>query len=242
MPKRQVAILRAARPTPPFWTVWLDAPHPPSPGAFVLAELGEPVRTPLFPAAIEAEGFAVMVPPGHPLTRLLPGTDVDLLGPFGRGFRLERATRLLLVAEAAWLPLLLPLLEAAPEVALVVEAPTRARLPAPERFPPAVELHLLTVDGSTGPAATLETVLPELVRWAERVLLACDPARYPALARLVQEVRLVPAVDFAQALIQVAMPCGVGACDVCYVETRYGDRHACTDGPVFDLLDLLPNS
>lgn len=240
MPKRQTATLREAQPTPPFWTVRLDAPHPPAPGAFVLAELGEPVRTSLFPAAIDAAGFAVIVPPGHPLTRLLPGTSVDLLGPFGRGFRLERANRLLLVAEAAWLPPLLPLLEAAPEVALVVEAPTRARLPAPERFPPVVELHLLAADSSSEQPVALETALPELLQWAERVCLACDPARYPGLARLVREVRLVPAADFAQALIQVAMPCGVGACDICCVATRHGDQHACTEGPVFDLLDLLP--
>jgi dihydroorotate dehydrogenase electron transfer subunit len=35
------------------------------------------------------------------------------------------------------------------------------------------------------------------------------------------------------------MPCGVGACDICPVETRQGQRHLCTDGPVFDLLELI---
>ncbi|MGB9632969.1 MAG: hypothetical protein ACPL8I_06560 [Chloroflexaceae bacterium] len=34
------------------------------------------------------------------------------------------------------------------------------------------------------------------------------------------------------------MPCGVGACQGCLVETRDGARLGCKDGPVFDLRDL----
>ena len=251
MVKQQNAIFRQAYPVPPHWAVRFDVARAPEAGTFVLADFGGPLREALFPESLDAEGFMAMVPPRHPATRLLPGASVDLLGPLGRGFRLEGVTRLLLVAEAAHLPTLLPLLDAAPAVALVIEAPTRAQLPPPDRFPATVELILVTCDGSTGYLGPLESVDPapkglqriaprlvELLAWAERACFACTSDRYPAIAPLVRAARIQPLPDFAQALVQTAMPCGVGACDVCRVPTSGGEQHACTAGPVFDLLTL----
>ncbi len=244
MNKHQLATFRSARPEPPFWAVRFDMPNPPAPGCFVLADWGGPVREALFPAAVEATGFAAMIAPRHPATRLLPGARVDMLGPFGRGFRVSGINRLLLAAEIGLLPPLLPLLEAAPAVALALEAPTRALLPPPERIPPAVELHLLTQDGSAGHIGTFEACrdaaspLPELLSWADRVCFACDASRYPALARLVRAARLHLAADFAQALVVAEMPCGVGACEVCRMAAGQHERRVCMDGPVFDILDF----
>jgi len=242
--KQQQATLTRVYPLPPFWAADFALAHPPTPGKFVLAELGGALREPLYPAGLAEAQFTTLVRPHHPVTQLLPGATVDVLGPLGHGFEIEGAQRLLLVAEALWLPPLLPLLEAAPNVALVIEATTRALLPSPTRIPPAVELHLITQDGSAGHLGTLEqghdndTPLRELLPWAERACFACDPVRYPALARLVRETRLHPGADFAQALVQMPLPCGVGACEVCRVMTRHGERRACVDGPVFDLLAL----
>lgn len=251
MVKQQTAVFRQAYPVPPQWAVRFDVAHAPEAGAFVLADFGGPLREPLFPASRDAEGFMAMVPPRHPATRLLPGAAVDLLGPLGHGFHLDGATRLLLVAEAAHLPPLLSLLDATTAVTLVIEAPTRAQLPSPDRFPATVELILVTRDGSTGYLGPLESTEPapagwqriaprlvELLAWAERACFACDETRYATLAPLVRAARIQPAPDFAQALIQTTMPCGVGACDICRVHTANGEKHACTDGPVFDLLAL----
>jgi hypothetical protein len=159
---------------------------------------------------------------------------------------------LLLIAEAGDLPWLQPLYQAAPAVALIVEAGTRGQLPRPARFPPTLELTLVTRDGSTGYLGPLENdgptpvgverALPrlrELVAWAECICIAGDMARYPALARLIRDVRFQSRPDFAQALVRVSMPCGVGVCDICRVTTRHGERRACVDGPVFDLMDFL---
>ncbi|MGC9398707.1 MAG: hypothetical protein ACP5HM_06185 [Anaerolineae bacterium] len=243
MPSFQIATFEEAYTWPPWWAVRFALAHPPAPGRFVLADLGGPLREVLFPSALDDEGFTALVPPGHPATGLIPGAEVDVLGPLGRGFDLGAARRLLLVAEVAYLPPLLPLQHRAPAVALVLEAPTRAQLPPTRRFPPAVELHLLTRDGTAGTQGTLEAEgddapLRRLLRWADGACFACAPERYPALARFVETVRLRPGDDFAQALMRVPMPCGVGACEVCRVQTRRGERRACVDGPVFNLLDL----
>jgi dihydroorotate dehydrogenase electron transfer subunit len=256
MVRRQTAVLRYARPAPPLWEVRLDLNVAPAAGAYLLADFGGPVREPLYPVEIDGVGFVTSVVPGHPATRLLPGTGVDVLGPLGRGFRLHTPgyalARLLLIADVAFLPLLRPLYQAAPAVALIVEATTRAQIPSPSQFPASLELTLVTRDGSSGYLGPIEAEgnapvgleraggrVRELLLWAERVCFACDPERYPALATLVQQVRLQPQPDFAQALIQSPMPCGVGVCDVCRVILPRGDLHACVDGPVLDLLSFL---
>ena len=44
---------------------------------------------------------------------------------------------------------------------------------------------------------------------------------------------------FASVLLEGPLVCGVGACGVCAVETRKGMRMLCSDGPVFDLRDMI---
>jgi dihydroorotate dehydrogenase electron transfer subunit len=256
MVTRQTATFRYARPDPPFWRVRFDVEHPPSPGGFVLADLEPPLRTPLFPSAIDASGFVTCLEPGHPATKLLPGAEVDVLGPLGRGFRVsDRTTRLLLAADITNWPVVRPLFTAAPSVVLILEAETRGQLPAPARFPPSLELVLVTRDGSAGyagwvgdgesdndtdsdPSTPWASRIRTLVGWADAICVAFERARYPAVGRLIRDVRLQPRSGFAQAWVRVPMPCGVGACEVCRVRTRHGEKQACTDGPVFDLLEL----
>lgn len=249
----QTATFRYARPDPPLWRVRFDLEHPPTPGGFVLADLEPPLRTPLFPSAVDASGFLTHLEPGHPATQLLPGSAVNMLGPLGNGFRVDdRVTRLLLAAEMRYLPILAPLFTAASSVVLIVEARNRGRLPKLSRFPPSLELVLVTHDGSTGYAGMfgVRTADPDvseraaskfsaLIRWADAICVAFDRNRYPPMGRFIRDLRLQPRAGFAQAWVRVSMPCGVGACEVCRVRTRRGERRACTDGPVFDLLDLI---
>jgi len=221
-----------------------------APGRFVLADLGGYLRTPLFPARLDAEGFEILVPPGHPATTLRPGDEANLVGPLGCGFEvLTEAHRLLLVADTAHLPVLLPLTQSrnrvfqkkpgfSSSVALLLSVPTAAELPPLRLLPPALEVHIVTADGSAGHPGSSLDFFPDLVRWADCVCIAQDPAIYPALAEVVREVRMRPAEHFAQALVVPPMACGVGACQGCAVEVTHGFKLACTDGPVFDLLEL----
>ena len=249
--KQQIATFIAARPTPPVWKVRLELPHSPKPGMYVLADLGGAVRTPLFPSAIDESGFDTVVPAGHPATRLLPGTQVDILGPQGTGFDVTE-DRLLLIGDVAHLPILMPLLGSALSISVVVEAVSRLELPSSHIFPTNVEIIMVTLDGSVGYLGPLEsnepasngytrasTALIELLGWADQVCLALDAVRYPDLAALIYATRLSPRDKYAQAFVQVPMPCGTGVCDICLVSTQSGEKHVCTDGPVFDLLQLM---
>jgi len=228
-------------------------------GRFVLADLGGYLRAPLFPARIEAEEFDVLVPPHHPAATLQPGADVDLIGPLGRGFEIPAATeRLLLVASTDHLPVLLPLayqnhhqkpgsaasLREKPgfsdgfSIALLLSAPAAAELYPVRLLPPAVEVTIVTADGSAGHQGSILDLFPDLVRWADCACIAGDPATYPALAEIVREVRAGSGRRFAQVLVVPPMACGVGACQGCAVSVARGTKLACTDGPVFDLLEL----
>jgi NAD(P)H-flavin reductase len=248
--KQQTATFIAAQPSPPAWKVRFEVAHTPQPGMYMLADLGESVRTPLFPTAIDETGFSTFVLPGHPATNLLPGTQVDILGPQGHGFEVD-ADRLLLIADVERFPLLMPLLDKASSVSVILEAASRLQLPSPHIFPPNVELIMVTLDGSIGYYGPLESfdpvpagvmrassILVELLGWAEQVCLAIDANRYPNLATLIYNTRINPRDNFAQAIVQTLMPCGTGVCEICRITTLDGEKHVCIDGPVFDLFQL----
>ena len=223
-----------------------------TPGRFALADLGEYLRTPLFPASLctaqgERDGFEVLVAHDHPAAAVASGDRIGLIGPIGNGFDVPANTRrLLLVAAAGHLPALLPLARREPgspvrpglTVALLLSAATAAELYPIQLLPPALEVHVATADGSSGHRGSARDLLPDLARWADCVCLAHDPSAYPALAEIVREVRMGPRRGFAQALVVPPMACGVGACQGCAVRVSRGVKLACTDGPVFDLLEL----
>jgi dihydroorotate dehydrogenase electron transfer subunit len=214
-----------------------------SPGCFVLADLGGYLRVPLFPACLEPEGFDVVASPDHPVATVRPGESVDIIGPAGHGFDVPAAVRrLLLVADAHHLPVLLSLALQEPgrerSVALLLSAPSASELYPIRLLPSALEVHVITADGSAGRAGSFLDLLPELVRWADRVCIACEPALHSALAGIVREVRMRPGDRFAQALVVPPIVCGVGACQGCAVQVSRGTKLACADGPVFDLLEL----
>ncbi len=71
----------------------------------------------------------------------------------------------------------------------------------------------------------------ELAAWADVVLL--DVADPQARARHIRELAPPRGDTFIQALFQTPLPCGVGACQACWVEPAQTKRLACLDGPVF---------
>jgi dihydroorotate dehydrogenase electron transfer subunit len=213
-----------------------------SSGRFVLADLGDYLRTPLFPTWVDSGGFEILVPPNHPTATLQPGARVNLLGPLGQGFDVPMATRrLLLVADTTHLPVLLPLTRSRNRevsVTLLLSTSTAVELYPIQMLPSALEVHLVTADGSAGHHGSALDLFPDLARWADCVCIAQDPVIYPTLAEIVRKVRIKPDHHFAQALVVPPVVCGVGACQGCAVEVARGTKLACTDGPVFDLLEL----
>jgi hypothetical protein len=205
---------------------WIECPQAALPiaGQYLLAhdpaDWAAPLGTSLFPAALAQGAFlaASPVPPGW-----APGMRLKLRGPLGQGFTLpSTARRVLLVGLGEHISRLMPLVQLAlaQSAALALAADT----PLPH-LPAAVEAH---------PLEALEELLP----WADYLAIDLPLHKLPELRSLLGEsARLV---EMAQALVYIPMPCaGIGECGVCAVPSQRGWKLACSDGPVFNLKEIL---
>ena len=211
-------------------TAWIECPKAaiPAPGRYVMAwspeDADAPLATPLFAARIEAGGFQAAAPIPDAWE---PGARLDLRGPLGKGFTPPANLRRLALASldenlAHLLPLMQHALEQEAAVALFTDQ-------ALTNLPSAVEANPLEV-------------LQEALTWADYLAVDLPPQAIPELSRLLEVKRVGGALPCpAQALVHQIMPCGaLAGCGACAVETRLGWKLACNDGPVFDLIDLLP--
>ncbi len=217
------------------------------PGQFFLARCdGCYLRRPIFPRPLPNEQFSLLLRPATDpglawLSTRQPGDTLDLIGPLGSGFP-ARSTphNLLLVSDSQRLSPLLGLLDSAlaanAAITLLLGGRGAASIYPAARLPAEVELRAATADGSLGQRGGVETLLPELLGWADAVAAVGSPGLYRALQRHTRQARFGASSDFLFGLVSPALlPCGVGACFSCALPAA---RLACTDGPVFDLMTL----
>jgi NAD(P)H-flavin reductase len=201
----------------------------PAPGQYLAANRLENedavLAFPLFPAgfssdaAVDGTAFFSTLP-SEPFQGL-PGTNLRLFGPLGRGFNLPgEISKLALVALGNTAVRLLPLIPNALEQGVDIALFAQVALP---QLPTAVEIHPLSA-------------LPEMIAWAD---FAAFDLPLKSLYVLRDMLGLLPYAKLAcpaQALITSPMPClAMAACGVCAVPARRGYKLACKDGPVFDL-------
>ncbi len=177
------------------------------------------------------------------LLLLPPGAEIDVLGPWGRPFPIDRQARhAVLLGSGRRLVGLLALATALAHdgVAIVVlhDAPTATELLPPALLPSAAEYHVATADGSAGTAGDALDLLPPLLPWADALYAALPDPSYPGLRDLVYRHRLRARRGFATVLAEAPLACYAAACDGCAVPTRDGYALLCKDGPAFDLLAL----
>ena len=193
-----------------------------APGQFYLARAGRAtqpfLRVPLYPFHTQSGSPEFFVGPTHPYAALEPGDTLDLVGPCGRGFSLPpRAAHLLLVAHTLERLYALAHLALERHFAVTLLLPPDAPLPS---LPLDVEIQR-------------GTLTADLSAWAD--LIAADVPDPLTLAQQARLLRLSPPPGFVQALITPTMPCGVGACQACWVEIGHHRKRACVEGPVFHL-------
>lgn len=167
------------------------------------------------------------------------GTPINVLGPWGQGFRLLPPSRnLLVLSDVATAPLFLALsnglLDRGGRVTLVLWGETTAAAAVVEAFPIPVEVRIAPT------AEQWQAQLGETLRWADQVGVALPRPLLAGLADTIRGQRFRLEEGFAQALIQADLFCGVGACLACVVPTHDGRySRACVHGPVFDLTQLV---
>lgn len=171
-----------------------------------------------------------------------PGDQIEIVGPIGRGWRLDQQTRnIVLLGDEPHLGALLFMAQAGSRVSanitlLVGVAEKRPPLPG-ALVPAAVEYQF--GQGADPALAALELLDSHLLRWAD-VLYTTLPLRvYPELADRIRAGRIQWSPGFAHGLLIPPMACFCGICDTCLVaEARHAWR-ACMDGPQCDVRDFV---
>ena len=168
------------------------------------------------------------------MTRMAPGTELDVLTGLGNGYDVSRSgERPLLVGGGAGAAplygLAQKLVEAGchPSVVLGFNTEREVFLTGPfEQLD--VPTAVTTVDGSFGKQGFVTDALPGDATY----LYACGPM--PMLKALYSKTELDGQFSF-----EARMGCGFGACMGCSMETKNGYKRICKDGPVFERGELL---
>jgi dihydroorotate dehydrogenase electron transfer subunit len=163
--------------------------------------------------------------------RAREGDMLDLLAPLGRAVDWpESARHLLLIGQGSHIPPLIAMARRAVRqgrsVVLSIIATTDREVFPAHLLPPEVEYQ-------AGAA-----VNPELFAWADVLMASGSEEMYRLLGDSVRGVRFRLERGFMYVLVDLPMPCGTGECHACAVKTSRGIKLACTEGPVFDWLEL----
>ena len=177
------------------------------------------------------------------------GDRLDLLGPLGSSFVIQRSTRnLLLVAGGTGIAPMRVLAEqesSRRNVTLLMGGRSVAHLWPSNLLPPTVEYVTTTEDGSFGIKGRVTDAIPRLLEWADQIC-ACGPwAMLAALGRLRDEAERAAgtypgraALLETQIAVEQHMGCAMGVCRACVIVTADGNARVCREGPVFSLGDV----
>ena len=169
------------------------------------------------------------------LSRRKAGDRLDVLGPLGRGFRMDREGRYLLVGGGIGVPPMLGCAKWTAERSTAVLGFRSAdRVILEERYREACkEVYLCTDDGSAGRHGFVDAQVRDILEKDKdfTAVLACGPKPMLKNVAAVAAGFGVP----CQVSMEERMACGVGACLGCAIQMADGTmQHVCKDGPVFD--------
>lgn len=237
--------------------MWIEAPNiafSALPGQFITLRCGDfTLRRPFSVHQVSSREVAILFKVTGSGTLWLSQRQkhdrIDILGPLGKGFTIEPASKnLLLLAGGigiAPLAFLMQYASSRHQMTLIYGAHTAAQLYAECCQPTAinyqgVQFIPVTEDSSMGKKGMATDILPDVLDQADQVY-ACGPLdMYEAMAEISQRVRQSSLkLRKSQVSLEVRMGCGFGACYGCTINTRKGPKQVCRDGPVFELGDII---
>jgi len=175
------------------------------------------------------------------MSKWQPGSQVDLIGPLGKGFRLPTDIKEAVIAGGGMgVAPLLPLAQEIVNYNVKVTAFLGARsqdllLGCRELQDLGCEIHIATEDGSFGYCGFITEPLKDfLTRKSSQMLFACGPTPFLKAVKDIIHDKNIP----AQLSLEERMACGLGACMGCAVKlVQQGETkqaRVCVDGPVFN--------
>jgi dihydroorotate dehydrogenase electron transfer subunit len=237
--------------------MWIEAPDiavATQPGQFITVRCGDfTLRRPFSIHQVSSPEIAILFKITGRGTLWLSQRQkhdrIDVLGPLGKGFSIQSsAENLLLVAGGigiAPLAFLMQYASSRHQMTLIHGAITAAELYTERCQPTAinyrgVEFIPVTEDGSAGKKGMATDILPDFLDRADQVY-ACGPVdMYKTMAEMPQRAgQSNLKLRKCQVSLEVRMGCGFGACYGCTINTEKGLKQVCSDGPVFELGDII---
>jgi len=178
------------------------------------------------------------------LSEMEPGRDLDIIGPLGNGFEIDTTKEIaILVGGGAGIAPLLPLAaEIKPKMkgvyAFIGANNINQVLCEEDLKDLGCETIVTTDDGTYGKKGLVTDVMIDSISSKlpiKTIIYACGPR--PMIKQL-ESISMEYKVP-CQASLEEWMACGVGACNGCTVNTKSGYKKVCSDGPVFDVKELV---
>ncbi len=171
-------------------------------------------------------------------SRLKAGEAVEIIGPLGNGFPLEKAKgkQVFLMGGGIGVP---PILELAKQLSCdkkqILAGYRDAQTFLSEEFAQNGEVYISTEDGSVGTKGNVMDAVREHHLEAD-VIYACGPM---PMLRAIKAYATEKGIECYISL-EERMACGIGACLGCVCKSKEKDEHSnvhhkrvCKDGPVF---------
>lgn len=189
------------------------------------------------------------------MTRLAPGSECELIGPVGYGWKVPSDVKRALlvgggVGAAPLFMLAEQLVARGVDVDVVLGAQTQGALATRGRYESLLASadscsvngpRCATDDGSFGREGFCTSLVEEAFAEAAEsgasydYLAVCGPE---PLMHIVANMAAEADV-LCQVSMEKRMACGIGACLSCVVETIRGKRRACVNGPVFNAKEVV---
>ena len=181
----------------------------------------------------------------HGLATLKPGDMLDMVGPLGRGFTIDRQSKnIVVLGRGVGLATMAPISQLAGQMGVRITAILSARSPelalAADLFESVgTVIKVLDTDGSSA-VENVEAILRRLIREKKAdAFYTCGSNRLLQLMKRIAREHGVP----GQAAMEQIMACGLGPCYICVrtfeIDGKKEMRRVCVEGPVFDLQECL---
>jgi len=253
MKQQKAAVISNRELYPGVYLLWVQANVAllkTRPGQFFMVKCGEEttLRRPISIHLIDEAGqkiaflYAVVGKGTDWLAKLPAGDIVDILGPLGNGFTLDKKTKnILLVAGGIGMAPLAQLAQTAHDagkkVTLLLGAATASKLYPSKLLPPGVKVVLATDDGTKGHQGLVTDLLPRYAPPADRIYICGPMPMFKYIAA--QREKLGLAGKQVNISLEMRMACGIGVCLGCTIRTVSGPKEVCHDGPVFRLDEVI---